>query len=51
MKLSELENYIKELDSTVEQVKLIKSNRPDLCDYQYDGCFNLAKNFISLLWK
>ena len=43
MKLSELENYIKELDSTVEQVKLIKSNRPDLCDYQYDGCFNLAK--------
>lgn len=43
MKLSELENYIKELDSTVEQVKLIKSNRPDLCDYQYDSCFNLAK--------
>ncbi len=43
MKLSELEKYIKELDSSLEQVKLIKSNRPDLCDYQFDGVFNLAK--------
>ena len=43
MKLEELEIYIKELDSSIEQVKLVKSNRPDLCDYQYDGIFNLAK--------
>mgnify|MGYP003289150130 CR=1 FL=1 len=26
-----------------ENVKIIKSNRPDLCDYQYDGTFRLAK--------
>ena len=26
-----------------EDVKIIKSNRPDLCDYQYDGTFRLAK--------
>lgn len=43
MKLEELEIYIKKLDSSIEQVKLVKSNRPDLCDYQYDGIFNLAK--------
>ncbi len=43
MKLEELEIYIKELDPSIEQVKLVKSNRPDLCDYQYDGIFNLAK--------
>lgn len=26
-----------------DDVKVIKSNRPDLCDYQYDGLFKLAK--------
>lgn len=25
-----------------KEIKVIKSNRPDLCDYQYDGCFKLA---------
>ena len=43
MKLEELEIYIKELDPSIEQVKLVKSNSPDLCDYQYDVIFNLAK--------
>jgi len=28
-----------------DDVKVIKSNRPDLCDYQYDGVFRLAKNY------
>ena len=23
-------------------VNVIKSNRPELCDYQFDGCFKLA---------
>lgn len=43
MKLLELENIVKELDNTIENVQLIKSNRPDISDYQFDGLFNLAK--------
>ena len=28
-----------------DEVKVIESNRPDLCDYQYDGAFRLAKKY------
>lgn len=45
MILKILENIIKEelnkLDYEVD-AKVIKSNRPDLCDYQFDGVFKLA---------
>lgn len=32
----------KHLDLPIEYLKIIKSNRPDLCDYQFDGVFKLA---------
>ena len=40
------EILVKCLDSlgySLDEVKVIKSNRPDLADYQFDGCFKLAK--------
>ena len=36
-----LEEIIKNLNYETE-VKISRSNRPDLCDYQYDGVFKLA---------
>jgi arginyl-tRNA synthetase len=39
----ELNKVIKELFDLEENAVIIKSNRPDLCDYQYDGTFTLAK--------
>lgn len=41
----ELKIVIKEIDPALcdDYTKMIKSNRPDLCDYQYDGSFKLAK--------
>lgn len=39
----DLELIIKEIFSIQTKVEIKKSNRPDLCDYQYDGVFNLAK--------
>ena len=38
-----LEKCLKKLDYPVVEAMVIKSNRPDLCDYQYDGAFKLAK--------
>lgn len=40
-----LEKVIKEVLNKLNyeiDVKVIKSNRPELCDYQFDGCFRLA---------
>lgn len=34
-------NVLKELNYEIDS-KVIKSNRPDLCDYQFDGVFKLA---------
>jgi arginyl-tRNA synthetase len=39
----ELNKVIKELFDFEENAEIIKSNRPDLCDYQYDGTFSMAK--------
>ena len=36
-----LNNILKELNYEIDS-KVIKSNRPDLCDYQFDGVFKLA---------
>lgn len=30
---------------TLDTVNVVKSNRPDLCDYQFDGAFKLAKQY------
>ena len=30
---------------SLEVVNVVKSNRPDLCDYQFDGAFRLAKQY------
>lgn len=40
-----LNNAIIELGMSEEDVKVITSNRPDLCDYQYEGVFKLAKKY------
>ncbi len=40
---NELQQIIQKLYNITEEVTIKKSNRPDLCDYQYDGAFNLAK--------
>ncbi len=34
---------LKTLNYPLEDVNIIESNRKDLCDYQYDGAFRLAK--------
>ena len=39
----ELNLSIKELFGLDLNAEIIKSNRPDLCDYQYNGTFDLAK--------
>lgn len=36
-----LKDVLKKLGYEIE-VNVIKSNRPELCDYQFDGCFKLA---------
>ena len=41
-----LEEKIKEVLNELgydDNVKVVVSNRPDLCDYQFDGAFRLAK--------
>lgn len=40
----ELLSVLKTFDESItkESCKIIKSNRPDLCDYQFDGIFKLA---------
>ncbi len=38
-----LKNTLEELDYALENVEVIVSNRKDLCDYQFDGSFRLAK--------
>ena len=40
--LEELLKQILEKLNYEEKAKIIKSNRPDLCDYQFDGVFKLA---------
>ena len=37
-----LKDVLNQLGYTELSAKIIKSNRPDLCDYQYDGVFKLA---------
>lgn len=39
-----LSNVLKKLNYETD-VRVIKSNRPDLCDYQYDGVFKLAATY------
>ncbi len=34
---------LEELNLPYDNVSIIKSNRPDLCDYQFDGTFKIAK--------
>ena len=38
-----LKEIIIKLNYDIEKVKVIRSNRPDLCDYQCDDVFKLAK--------
>ncbi len=38
-----IKNEIKKIISSNDSIEIKKSNRPDLCDYQYDGTFLLAK--------
>ena len=48
MVLDILEKKLTEIMKLLEyedEVKIIESNRPDLCDYQYDGAFTLAKKY------
>lgn len=42
MVIEELEKTFKDIIKEDSDLKIIKSNRPDLCDYQYDGVFKLA---------
>ena len=39
-----LKNILEKLNYECES-KIIKSNRPDLCDYQFDGVFKLASTY------
>ena len=36
-------NVTNKLGYTIDTMRVIKSNRPDLCDYQCDDVFKLAK--------
>ncbi len=49
MIISELEKVIKrvfdKLDYKLDEVKVIKSNRKDLCDYQCDDIFRISKTY------
>ncbi len=38
-----LDDILKELQMPLEKINVIVSNRKDLCDYQFDGAFRLAK--------
>ena len=38
-----IKKAINELNYDASSIKVIKSNRPDLCDYQCDGVFKLSK--------
>ena len=38
-----LKSIIEKVVNIKEKVEIKKSNRPDLCDYQYDGIFSLSK--------
>ena len=38
-----IEKSLNKLNFESEEINIIKSNRPDLCDYQWDGAFRLAK--------
>lgn len=38
-----IEEALDLLQMDSNEVRITKSNRPDLCDYQYDGAFQLAK--------
>jgi arginyl-tRNA synthetase len=39
----DLQEILKQIINTDDEIEIIKSNRPDLCDYQFDGAFRLAK--------
>lgn len=39
-----IKNILTELNYEIDNINVVKSNRPDLCDYQFDGAFKLAKN-------
>ncbi len=39
----ELKEAIKEVYGLEKEAEVLTSNRPDLCDYQYNGTFDLAK--------
>lgn len=49
MLIDTLEQIVKEVLQTLHydqnSVKIIKSNRPDLCDYQFDGIFKMVKQY------
>ena len=49
MLIDTLEQIVKEALQTLQYdqnyVKIIKSNRPDLCDYQFDGIFKMASQY------
>lgn len=49
MIIEKLENFITEITNSlgfnVDNMRVIISNRPDLCDYQCDDVFKLAKEF------
>ncbi len=47
MVIEALENVLKEAlgTYTLDTVNVVKANRPDLCDYQFDGAFKLAKQY------
>lgn len=38
-----LEKTLETLEIPTKDINIIKSNRPDLCDFQYDGAFRLTK--------
>lgn len=42
-----LKSTLKDLGYNCSNVKIIKSNRKELCDYQFDGVFKLAKEMHS----
>ena len=49
MLIDTLEQIVKEVLQSLKydhtSVKIIKSNRPDLCDYQFDGIFKMASQY------
>lgn len=47
MVIDVLSNVLTHISNSLgyDELRVIKSNRPDLCDYQCDGVFNLAKKY------